>query len=68
MGSGEWGDEGDEGDGGDKENNQCPMPHAQCPNFKSESLPDIAAAMPTAGYAYAVNIAKLTKEIKIKIS
>ncbi|MHC5938526.1 hypothetical protein [Nostoc sp.] len=37
MGSGEWGvgeaggDEGDEGDEGDKENNPCPMPHAQCP-------------------------------------
>ncbi|MEH2269480.1 MAG: hypothetical protein V7K68_13760 [Nostoc sp.] len=42
--------------------------NAPCPNFGSESLQDIAAAMPTAGYAYAKKIAKLTKEIKIKAS
>ncbi|MEH2107106.1 MAG: hypothetical protein V7K43_12855 [Nostoc sp.] len=43
--------------------------NAQCPpNFESESLQEIAAAMPTVGYAYANKIAKLTKEIKIKAS
>ncbi|MBN3870771.1 MULTISPECIES: hypothetical protein [unclassified Nostoc] len=45
-----------------------PMPNAPCPNFSSQSLSDIAAAMPTVGYAYANKIAKLTKEIKIKAS
>ncbi|MEH2054246.1 hypothetical protein [Nostoc sp.] len=33
-----------------------------------KSLQDIAAAMPTAGYAYANKIARLTKEIKINAS
>jgi hypothetical protein len=37
------------------------MPNAQFPNFKNESLQDIAAAI-------ANKIAKLTKEIKIKAS
>ena len=44
------------------------MPNAPFPNLSSQSLQDIAAVMPTAGYAYANKIAKLTKEIKIKAS
>ncbi|MEH2346966.1 MAG: hypothetical protein V7K55_03000 [Nostoc sp.] len=36
--------------------------------ISKQILQDIAAAMPTAGYAYAKKIAKLTKEIKIKAS
>ncbi|MEH2038411.1 hypothetical protein [Nostoc sp.] len=41
---------------------------APFPSLSSQSLQEIAAAMPTAGYAYANKIAKLTKEIKIKAS
>lgn len=44
-----------------------PIPDSQS-NFSSQSLQDIAAVMPTPGYAYAKKIAKLTKEIKIKAS
>ncbi|MEH2082245.1 MAG: hypothetical protein V7K89_20375 [Nostoc sp.] len=44
------------------------MPNAPFPNLSSQSLQDIAAVMPTAGYAYANKIARLTKEIKIKAS
>jgi hypothetical protein len=44
------------------------MPNPKSQSFKNESLQEIAAAMPTAGYAYANKIAKLTKEIKIKAS
>ncbi|MEH2007318.1 hypothetical protein [Nostoc sp.] len=42
--------------------------NTQCPNLSNQSLQDIAAAMPTVGYAYANKIAKLTKEMKIKAS
>jgi hypothetical protein len=42
------------------------MPHFQ--TGIGQSLQEIAAAMPTVGYAYAKKIAKLTKEIKIKAS
>ncbi|MEH1907495.1 MAG: hypothetical protein V7L05_11150 [Nostoc sp.] len=40
---------------------QCPMPNAPCPMPHAQTSKDIAAAI-------AVNIAKLTKEIKIKAS